>query len=119
LAWNVFCNKLPCFVKSKHDNSKRLLKRDGNIGHNADMSDELLTPEAAADYLKMHVDSVRRLLRQRKLPGVKVGGGWRLKKTVLDSFLEGGVTVDNPARKAADVRRGKKPREKASAAKGE
>ena len=51
------------------------------------MGDELLTPEAAADYLNMHIDSVRRLLRQGKLPGVKVGGGWRLRRTDLDSMF--------------------------------
>ena len=53
------------------------------------MPDDLMTPEAAAEYLKMHVDSVRRLLRQKKLPGVKVGGGWRIKRAVLEALLEG------------------------------
>jgi len=56
----------------------------------ADMEDGLLTPEAAADYLKMHVDSVRRLLRQKKLPGVKVGGSWRIRSSALDTLLAGG-----------------------------
>jgi excisionase family DNA binding protein len=51
--------------------------------------DVLLTPEDSAKYLKMHVDSVRRLLRTGKLPGVKVGGGWRIPKAALDNMLAG------------------------------
>ena len=50
-------------------------------------ADELLTPEESAAYLKMHVDSIRRLLRSGKLPGVKVGGGWRISKATLDAML--------------------------------
>jgi excisionase family DNA binding protein len=53
------------------------------------MDDELMTPEAAAEYLKLHIDSVRRLLRKGKLPGVKVGHGWRIKRSVLDTMLNG------------------------------
>lgn len=51
---------------------------------------QLLTPEQSAEYLQMHVDSVRRLLRTGKLPGVKVGGSWRVLKTELDKMLSGG-----------------------------
>jgi excisionase family DNA binding protein len=51
------------------------------------VDDELLTPEESARYLKMHVDSVRRLLRAGKLPGRKFGGGWRIAKSSLDEML--------------------------------
>ena len=53
------------------------------------MEDELLTPEESAMLLKMHVDSVRRLLRTKKLPGVKVGGAWRIPKSSLTALLRG------------------------------
>ena len=83
----------------------------------ANMLDDLMTPEAAAEYLKMHVDSVRRLLRQKKLPGVKVGGGWRIKRAVLDALLEGAQTPEaaspkvrakTPPAAGAEVRNKKK-----------
>ena len=61
-------------------------------------SDELLTPQESAKYLKMHVDSVRRLLRTGKLPGKKVGGGWRIPKGVLDAMLRGDAPVAESAR---------------------
>ena len=51
------------------------------------MDDVLLTPEESAKYLKMHVDSIRRLLRSKKLPGVKVGGAWRIPRSSLDGML--------------------------------
>ena len=53
------------------------------------MEDELLTPEESAAMLKMHLDSVRRLLRQGKLPGVKVGGAWRIPRSTLRDMLAG------------------------------
>lgn len=52
-------------------------------------NDELLTPEESAAYLKMHVDSVRRLLRTGKLPGKKMGGGWRISRSILDALIRG------------------------------
>ena len=65
------------------------------------MEDELLTPEAAAEFLQMHVDSVRRLLRSRKLPGVKVGGGWRIPRASLRAMLSGQPAPPAPAIKSA------------------
>jgi len=50
----------------------------------------LLTPEKAADLLGIHKESARRLLRQGKLPGVKVGGGWRIPRSRrLQDMLDG------------------------------
>jgi excisionase family DNA binding protein len=56
-------------------------------------TNELLTPEESAVYLKMHVDSVRRLLRSGKVPGVKIGGAWRVRKIVLDALLAVGLNA--------------------------
>jgi excisionase family DNA binding protein len=53
-------------------------------------TDVAMTPEAAAEYLQLHLDTVRRLLRQGKLPGVKVGRQWRISKASLDKYLHGG-----------------------------
>jgi len=51
------------------------------------MEDEVLTPEETAEFLKIHVGSVLRLCRQGKLPGVKIGGGWRIPKSALIEML--------------------------------
>ena len=51
------------------------------------MDDELLTVEEAAKRLKMHVGTVRRLLRDKRLPGVKVGPRqWRVPDAALQEY---------------------------------
>ena len=61
-----------------------------------DMSDEkdkrpqrtqIMTLKEVAKYLGVHSMTVYRLLKEKKLPGFKVGGQWRTKKEVLDNYL--------------------------------
>jgi excisionase family DNA binding protein len=51
-------------------------------------NDEYLTTEEAAQLLKIHRDNVRRLIREGKLPSVKVGGQYRLRRKDLEEWLE-------------------------------
>lgn len=53
------------------------------------MEHELLTCEEAATYLRVHPRTVGRLLKAGRLPGVKVGRQWRLRKADLDAYLAG------------------------------
>ena len=53
------------------------------------MEHELLTCEEAAAYLRVHQRTVGRLLTAGRLPGVKVGRQWRLRKADLDAYLAG------------------------------
>jgi excisionase family DNA binding protein len=63
------------------------------------MSQELLTIEEAADYLKVTPFTVRRYLREGKLPGLKVGGQWRIGRDDLTDKLRAGVVgVQNLSR---------------------
>jgi excisionase family DNA binding protein len=48
--------------------------------------DELLTTEEAARLLKMHRDSIRRLIRKGKLPALLIGGEYRLRRSDLESL---------------------------------
>ena len=57
----------------------------------ANLQHDLLTCEEAAAHLRLHVRTVGRLLNQGKLPGVKVGRQWRLRRADLDAYLAGGV----------------------------
>ena len=55
------------------------------------MGDELLTAEEAAARLKMHPVTVRRLLREGRIPGRKVGvRQWRVSADALKAYIEGG-----------------------------
>ena len=51
--------------------------------------DEILTANEAADYLKINVRTIYRLIREGKIPGRKVGGSWRFRKDILDDWLAG------------------------------
>lgn len=51
--------------------------------------DEILTANEAADYLKINVRTVYRLIREGRIPGRKVGGSWRFRKDILDDWLAG------------------------------
>ena len=48
---------------------------------------QIMTLKEVAKYLGVHSMTVYRLLKERKLPGFKVGGQWRTKKEVLDNYL--------------------------------
>lgn len=52
---------------------------------------ELLTVEQAAKVLQLSPYTVRRLLREKVLPGIKIGAGqqWRVRKDELDRYIEG------------------------------
>ena len=48
---------------------------------------EIMTPREAADYLSVHVRTIYRLVKNREIPGRKIGGCWRFKKDALDEWL--------------------------------
>jgi excisionase family DNA binding protein len=50
-------------------------------------TDVVMTSVEAAEYLKMHVKTVCRLAKEKKIPAKKVGSEWRFLKSVLDRWL--------------------------------
>jgi excisionase family DNA binding protein len=52
----------------------------------------------AADRLNIHPESVRRLIRQGKLPAIKFGNKWLLEKSSLEQFA--GYYDPRPGNKA-------------------
>ena len=57
------------------------------IGGNDEQQDVVMTSVEAAEYLKMHVKTVCRLAKEKKIPAKKVGSEWRFLKSVLDKWL--------------------------------
>jgi excisionase family DNA binding protein len=53
----------------------------------ATTSGDLLTVEQAADYLNITDHFVRRLIRERRIPFLKVGRLVRLRRTDLEDYL--------------------------------
>ncbi|MFZ2614760.1 MAG: helix-turn-helix domain-containing protein, partial [Anaerolineae bacterium] len=48
---------------------------------------DLLTAQEVADYLGLHLVTVRDMLRTGKLPGRKVGREWRTLRSELEAWL--------------------------------
>jgi len=50
--------------------------------------DEIMTIEEVARYLRLHELTVRRLAREGEIPAFKIGRQWRVKKALLDRWIE-------------------------------
>ena len=52
------------------------------------MDSPVMTVQAAADYLKVSVDTMYVLVRAKAFPAVKVGNSWRVLRRELDEWLQ-------------------------------
>jgi excisionase family DNA binding protein len=48
----------------------------------------MMTIDEVAEYLNLHPLTVRRLARDGKIPAFKVGRQWRVKRGLLDQWIE-------------------------------
>lgn len=53
----------------------------------SDQSDEILTIEEVATYLKAGKRTVYRLASSGKIPAFKLGGTWRFRRAELDQWI--------------------------------
>ena len=51
---------------------------------------EVMTVEQAAQYLQVHIETLRRKARFGEIPAAKVGRSWRFRKIDLDDWLTRG-----------------------------
>lgn len=49
--------------------------------------DDYTTTEEVAKKLHLHVDTVKRMLREGELPGYKIRNQWRIKVSDLEQYL--------------------------------
>jgi excisionase family DNA binding protein len=65
---------------------------------------DLLTVDEAARLLKLTPYTIRRLLKEGRLPGKKVGGGrqWRINRDELESYFENNVNGEIESSGARD-----------------
>jgi len=52
------------------------------------MTDQILTLKEVAEYLKLAEKTAYKLAVAGKLPGFKVGGGWRFQKEDVQQWIE-------------------------------
>lgn len=58
--------------------------------------DEILTLDEVALYLKAGKRTVYRLVAEGKLPGFKLGGTWRFRRSDLDKWIAASLSNKNP-----------------------
>jgi excisionase family DNA binding protein len=58
------------------------------------MGTEWLTVEEVAERLRMHPDTIRRLLREGKIEGhiINRRAGWRVRPSAIDDYVTGAPT---------------------------
>jgi excisionase family DNA binding protein len=54
------------------------------------MSDEIMTVEELAKYLKTGVTTIYNLAQKGKIPATKVGNQWRFRKEKINEWLDQG-----------------------------
>ncbi|HQU72937.1 MAG TPA: helix-turn-helix domain-containing protein [Calditrichia bacterium] len=52
------------------------------------MSEEIMTIKDVAQFLKVKEQTVYRLVQQGKIPALKIGGQWKVKRSHLDRMFE-------------------------------
>lgn len=50
---------------------------------------DIMTIKEVAEYLKLTEKTTYRLAAERKIPGFKVGGAWRFRKSEIDRWIAG------------------------------
>jgi excisionase family DNA binding protein len=50
-------------------------------------TDQILTVPMLAEYLLCHPSTIYRLLKNRRIPGFRVGSDWRFRKSAIDQWL--------------------------------
>ena len=53
-----------------------------------EMQTDIMTIREVADYLKLTEKTAYRLAAEGKIPGFKVGGSWRFRKSEIDKWIE-------------------------------
>jgi excisionase family DNA binding protein len=69
------------------------------LDRGCDMQDDKPTPDVltldeAARYLRVNERTVRGMLKDKRLPGTKIGRAWRLRRADLDKVLAGQARLD-------------------------
>jgi excisionase family DNA binding protein len=57
------------------------------LSTNLTKEQSFLTPQEVSDLLRVSIYTVRRWIKEGKLPAYKVGRVWRISKTDLDKWL--------------------------------
>ncbi len=52
-----------------------------------EQADQILTVPMLAEYLLCHPSTIYRLLKNKRIPGFRVGSDWRFRRSAIDQWL--------------------------------
>jgi excisionase family DNA binding protein len=53
-----------------------------------EMKERYFTPEQVAETLQVSIDTILRLINNKKIKASKIGNQWRIKEGALEKYLE-------------------------------
>lgn len=56
-------------------------------------SDEIMTVEEVAKYLKLKPQTVYKWAQEGQIPGTKLGKEWRFRRRILDEWIDTSITL--------------------------
>jgi len=56
--------------------------------------DEFLTTKEVAEYLRVDMYTIYRLVSQRKIPAFKIGNQWRYKRSLLERWIRSNLNTN-------------------------
>jgi excisionase family DNA binding protein len=68
-----------------------------SVPTNEESMPDMMTISEVAKYLKLHELTVRRLAREGELPAFKVGRQWRIKRDLLENWIQERSGKGSPA----------------------
>jgi len=74
---------------------------------------QTLSIEKVADLLDISVSTLRRMIKRKELPAIKVSGQWRIRLTDLRTFIEKKANTTNVEQEANDQETEKEDKDKA------
>lgn len=66
----------------------RIFSKLENFTRGSDMNTDMMTIKEVADYLKITEKTAYRLVAGGEIPGFKVGGSWRFRRTEIDQWID-------------------------------
>lgn len=58
------------------------------------LNDEYYTPQEVADLLKLHYNTIRRMIKSGELPAEKIGRQWRIRRADLEQLADPKAKLD-------------------------
>ena len=62
------------------------------------MPTDIMTIDEVAEYLRINKKTAYRLASDQKLPGFKVGGAWRFRRSEIESWIDDDARSRKPKR---------------------